>query len=158
MAVIFGVLLILLVAAPFMFPYGTFLDLDGSPSVMDHDWSSYGAGGLLYAFGDLICHQEQSRTFILNGSEMPVCIRDTGLLMGFVSGLVGNIFLQGYLREKWTLYIGFALLVPTAIEWAAESVTHADLPEIRFVLAIISGIGAAMVVGYALFLNSENTR
>jgi uncharacterized membrane protein len=151
MGAIGATVLALMVAAPFAFPYGSFTHLDGSPSVLDHDWSPYGPMGLVYALGDILCHQEQLRTFMLNGSEMPVCIRDTGLLIGLTAGLLSGARFDRLLTDRRCLWAGAGLLMLTLAEWCFESATSVDLPEIRFILAILSGLGAAMIVGHLLY-------
>ena len=90
--VFFAVSVVLTIASfivPFISPYGSFTDLDGTPGVIDHwdIWSSRDPFTMvMYLLGDIFCHQEMDRTVILNGSEMPMCIRDLGLLMGFMFG------------------------------------------------------------------------
>ena len=150
MFVLFLALLVAVILVPFAFSYGTFLHLDGSPSVIDHDWSQYGVGGWIYSLGDLICHQEQSRSFILNGSQMPICMRDVGLLIGFVIGLFACMHLKENIRERRYLMNGALMLLLTFMEWSLEALLSIDLPVSRFILGIVSGIGAALIIGYAL--------
>jgi len=149
--VFFAAFLILFTLVPFLYPAGTFVHLDGSPSLMDHDWSPYGAGGLLYALGDLLCHQETARSFVFNGNQMPICIRDVGLLAGLVAGLFSCTLFKEKLSDKRYLIVGFVLLLLTLAEWCIENMTGADPQALRFVIAIISGIGAAWIVGFAVY-------
>ena len=150
----FGISLLLIVITPLLYPAGTFIKLDGKPMVLDHDWGSYGAGGIVYAIGDILCHQEGARTFFLNSNQLPFCIRDVGLLIGFVIGLA--VVLRNSLssRDNRKLLLGLILLVPTAAEYAVEHTFDMDLPELRFILGIVSGFGAALIVGYALYKNA----
>ena len=152
--VFFGVSLLLIVVTPLLYPFGTFVDLDGSAGILDHNWGSYGAGGIVYAIGDLLCHQEAARSFFLNGSQLAFCIRDVGLLSGFITGLVFVIHEGIASRDNKRLLIGIALLIPTAIEYACEHAFDMDLPELRFVFGILSGFGAAIIVGYAIYKNA----
>jgi len=152
--ILFAALLAAIVLAPFAFPFGTFVHLDGSPSMMDHDWSGYGIGGMIYALGDLLCHQDMARSFILNGSQLPFCGRDVGLLIGFVAGILIDIRMRTVLSSSRMLLVGILLMVLTAAEWALEMAAGFDSQELRFILGIISGIGAAMVVGYAMYKNA----
>lgn len=149
--VFFAAFLILFTLVPFLYPVGTFVHLDGSPSLMDHDWSPYGAGGLLYALGDLLCHQEFARSFVLNGNQMPVCIRDVGLLAGLVVGLFSCILLKEKLSDRKYLIVGVILLLLTLAEWCMEKMTGADPQALRFTIAVISGIGAALIVGFVVY-------
>ena len=150
----FGFSLGLIVVTPLLYPPGTFSGLDGRPGLMDHDWDGYGAGGIVYAIGDLLCHQEATRSFFLNGNQLPFCIRDVGLLIGLVGGLT-VIYREGLSsREFKRLMFGLLLLVPTVAEYAVEHVYDMDLPELRFILGIVSGFGAALILGYALYKNA----
>ncbi len=150
LAVLFAIVLALMLAAPFMFPEGTFVHLDGKPYFIDHDWSGYGFGGLIYQLGDLLCHQEFDRSFVLNGSQMPVCVRDTGLLIGFVVGLFASIRLGENAYQRKVLYIGAGLLLLSVLEWMIENAFGLDLFAARFVFGIVSGFGAALIISWAL--------
>ena len=153
---LFAVFAILFLAVPFLYQPGTFLDLDGSPSIIDRDWSSYGAGGIVYLIGDLLCHQEHARSFILNGNQMPICIRDTGLIIGLDVGLVCGLLHNRWMGRKKVLLTGFLLLLPTLFEWIAEHAFDLDLPGIRFVAALVSGFGAALIVCFLIYRNAAN--
>jgi uncharacterized membrane protein len=153
LTVLSGALLLLFIAAPLVYPYGTFTHLDGIPSVIDHDWSQYGAMGWVYALGDILCHQEFSRSIVLNGSQMPVCGRDVGLLAGLFAGLIGCFWIKSLVGDRKYLIIGLILLLPTALEWIAEHVTTLDSMELRIFFGIISGIGAALIVEHVLNRN-----
>lgn len=147
----FGVSLVLMTVTPLLYPYGTFTGLDGTPGIMDHDWGGYGAGGIVYAIGDMLCHQEAARSFFLNGSQLPFCIRDVGLLIGLVAGLAVVLRESMKSGEKKRLLLGLVLLVPTAAEYAAEHLYDMDLPELRFIFGMVSGFGAALILGYAIY-------
>ena len=60
LAVIMGAVSAMFVLAPFMAPYGTFLGLDGDPCFIDHSWK---LSEVPYLLGDILCHQEQDRSF-----------------------------------------------------------------------------------------------
>lgn len=152
--VISSIVLVLFIAVPFLYPEGTFVDLDGSPAHMDHDWSSYGLGGLVYALGDFLCHQSFTRSIIINGSQMPICVRDVGLLAGFVIGLAYCLKISEKVLDQRHLMAGIVLLLLTLLEWACENVLQINLPEIRLTLGIASGIGAAIVVAWAVYRNT----
>lgn len=50
---------------------------------------------LIYFIGDFNCHQKASRTFFLNGNEMPVCARDMGIFFGAAMGFLLTFNLKG---------------------------------------------------------------
>ena len=76
------VAMVIMVAAPALAPPGSYTDLDGSPSFVDHPLD--GILDVPYLIGDVLCHQQDGRSFHINGSQMPICIRDTGLLLGLI--------------------------------------------------------------------------
>jgi uncharacterized membrane protein len=138
---------ILIIINPLLFEYGRFVGLDGAPSVMDHSWS---VSECIYALGDLLCHQQYGRSFILNGSQMPFCIRDLGLIIGLSTGLIACFINDRWSDRKSYLRAGVLLLCVTAAEWGLEHFIDIDWP-IRFATAIVSGIGAAMILCWALY-------
>ena len=144
----FGALLVLFVISPSLNPEGSFLGLDGSPGIIDHGWN--GVTGIGYLLGDILCHQEESRCLILNGNQMPICIRDLGLLTGLVTGLIFCIPLNRRLSSNRIPVVGVALVAVTGVEWLAESFTG-DMPTIRLMSGIIAGIGAALILGWLLY-------
>ena len=142
-----SVLLILNLAAPLMAPYGTFTGLDGLPAFIDHGWQGHGPAGIMYLLGDVFCHQEMDRSFILNGSQLPVCIRDMGILAGAVAGCVLTVFLIDRLKGNRVLAIGISLTLVTGVEWCLEGVVG-DMPVPRFLSGIVTGIGASILLGW----------
>jgi uncharacterized membrane protein len=98
--------------------------------------------------GDILCHQETARSFILNGSQMPICMRDTGLLAGFALGCLAYIPLDGKFGRKH-IAIAAAMVCFTIAEWAAEPY-FGDLPRTRFLTGIVSGTGAGMLLGWLI--------
>ena len=127
-----SVLLILNLAAPLMAPYGTFTGLDGLPASIDHGWQDHGLAGVMYLLGDVFCHQEMDRSFILNGSQLPICIRDIGILAGAVAGCALTVILINRLRGNRVLAIGVV----------------GDMPAPRFLSGIVTGIGASILLGW----------
>jgi len=68
--------LLLMIILPLLHPYGSFTGLDGSAGVIDNGEKLSFADPLskcIYFLGDLFCHQETVRSFIINGSQMAFC-------------------------------------------------------------------------------------
>jgi uncharacterized membrane protein len=143
-AFLFAVLA-LIVAVPFAYPTGTFIGLDGTAGVMDHRW---GGGQFIYALGDMFCHQQTERSFMVNGSQTAFCARDIGMIAGCASGLLLTYRYAGKhpFTERKTMYAGFALISVMAAEWAAGALLGYDLDVLRFAAGIIGGAGIAMVI------------
>ena len=47
------------------------------------------AAEFLFAVGSVICHQLSERSFFIDGRQLPVCARCTGLYLGGLLGLAG---------------------------------------------------------------------
>ena len=78
---------------------------DGSFAWMDLNpiWA------ITYAFGDLNCHQKHERSWEINDNQMPICVRDVGIMLGFIFGAL--IFgLRGV--NRWTLRDTFLTIFP----------------------------------------------
>ena len=108
----------------------------------------------VYAIGGVICHQRPERSFFLDGHQLPVCARCTGLYLSGAVGLVGWWSLK--MARRWRpiaidprLVVRLLLIaaVPTAISligaqvgwWNGSNLTRA-------VLAIPLGVSAGAIV------------
>ena len=56
--------------------------------------------GFIYAFGDLNCHQNHERSWVIGGNHMPVCTRDVGIFFGF---MLGGIAFSRRAHNRWTV-------------------------------------------------------
>ena len=135
---------------PFLSPNGSFVNLDGTPGIIDH-WDIWSEKDPLtsvaYTIGDLVCHQQMSRTIILNGSEMPVCIRDLGLLMGFMFGSLittvyfGHPMIYRYARPF--VVIAFLLIFT---DWLIQYVFDLNIPFTRMATGLLAGAGFSLII------------
>ncbi len=143
-------LLALVVLAPCMAPYGSFRHLDGTPSMIDGGWEGHGLASAVYALGDFFCHQEEARSFFLNGSQLPFCVRDVGILVGLPVGFVLCLALGDRLSDRRIAWIGVILVLLMGAEWLYET-TGADIAWLRFASGLSAGVGAALFLGWLLF-------
>ena len=74
------------------------------------DLNPYSA--LIYGFGDLNCHQKHERTWDLNGNQMPVCVRDVGIFLGF---FVGAIIWNRKGLNRWTITDSIISIYPSLL-------------------------------------------
>lgn len=119
------------------------IGLDGSAGVVDHGdlWRQMDpTSHLIYWLGDVGCHQQEARTVIICGSQMPFCIRETMLLIGALIGLGLEVASKREPSNK-VLCISLILSSITFIEWGVKAVTSIDVLAITATTAIISGIG-----------------
>ena len=138
-------LLALMFAVPFLYAPGTFNNLDGTSGILDHNWS---AGQFIYALGDLLCHQEIGRSFIINGSQMAMCSRDFGLMTGSAVALALTFNYAGKypFTEQKIAYLGLLLLFILIIEWALGAIIGYNLTYLRFLSGAVGGVGVALII------------
>src|SRR5580704_17885965 len=94
---------------------------------------------LIRNFFSRLCHQDPSRSFMLEGSPVAVCVRCLGIYWG--AALAGILCLQ-----KAPRLLGLAMLlngldvVTGLLHW------HGNLPLVRFLLGLLLGIGVGAVL------------
>jgi uncharacterized membrane protein len=109
-------------------------------------------GGLLYAVGSLICHQQPERSFYVAGAQLPVCARCEGLYLGAAAGvlvwtLVGRLRTGTWPRSRAVTLLTMAAL-PTGLTVATAVAGVGDPPNAwRFALAIPLGLAGGLIVG-----------
>jgi len=147
--------LMLMIIMPLLYPHGSYADLDGRAGVIDN-WSKLAfadpAARAVYSLGDLFCHQEMSRTFIVNGSQMAFCQRDVSVLCGVIIGLFATdkAVLNFYIGKKVFLIAGAAMISSLAIEWYIEYASGTDILAGRVSTGVLAGAGIALVLQYAV--------
>ena len=139
------------IVLPLLQPSDTLTNLDGSISVIDHAdiWDGMDpVSGAFYYVGDMICHQEKSRSFMLNGNQMYVCMRDISLLTGFIIGLLMVLSGSGLPQQmdRRLVTILTVLFLTTPLEWGMEHIFDVDLPLTRCITAVLSGAVFSLVL------------
>lgn len=151
-----AVWLALVVSAPYLVPHHTLLDLSGSVSVRDNVDQFHSLAPLpkaIYSIGDIECHQIASRSFYLNGNEMPFCSRDLGLFIG----LAGGFGLATFRRYKFNPFLVFVGLAPIAIDGGLQLVTSYESNNLlRLATGIVAGGVLALLLGFYMFIIQED--
>lgn len=80
-----------------------------------------------------VCHQQPERSFFLNGLQLPLCARCTGIYAGLIAGAIAGFFPSGSYRMPAILVIGVIGLN------ALTLVTPFDSNELRYFLGLILG-------------------
>ena len=138
---------------PMLYPYGSFIGLDGRASIIEH-WNDLAFADplsrVIYGIGDLFCHQEQSRSFIINGSQMAFCQRDVSILTGLAAGLLVTDRRIGLIQtgNRIWLIIGIVMIVSTFIEWGIGHVFGMDVLATRVATGLMAGAGIALILQY----------
>jgi uncharacterized membrane protein len=96
---------------------------------------------LIRNFFSRLCHQDPSRSFVVDGSAVAVCVRCLGIYWGVAVGMVVRLR-----RARWLLALALIFnlmdVATGAMHW------HGNLPLFRFFLGLMLGVG----VGAALSL------
>ena len=108
----------------------------------------------VYATGSVICHQLPERSFFLDGRQLPVCARCTGLYLSGAAGILGWFTwkaARGWRRfvvpPRAALAIVIAASVPTALSYATGVIGVWDGSNLaRALLAVPLGASAGAVV------------
>jgi uncharacterized membrane protein len=109
---------------------------------------------LLYAAGSVICHQLPDRSFFLDGQQLPVCARCTGLYLSGAGGFIGWVAIKlargrrpMAVRPRVALLIVAAAAVPTVLSVASGTLGVWDGSNVtRALFAIPLGLAAGAVV------------
>ena len=94
-----------------------------------------------------MCHQKPERSFHWKGKQFPICARCTGVLIGYIIGIILAII------TKCTYYQWFTLaIVPMAVDGTIQLLTAYESNNIkRLITGIIGGID--IVYCFITFLN-----
>ena len=110
-------------------------------------------GALVYAIGDLNCHQKHQRSWEINGNQMPVCVRDIGILLGFTIGCA--IFgIRGF--NRWTIRDSFlSVFSDESVKWIYLN----DKRLVAMVVIVALGLAPLGIDGFSQLLidNYEST-
>jgi uncharacterized membrane protein len=94
---------------------------------------------LIRNFFSLLCHQDPSRSFVVDGSAVAVCVRCLGIYWGAAVGMVVRLR-----RARWLLTVSVVLnlvdVVSGVMHW------HGNLPVFRFFLGLMLGVGVGAVL------------
>ncbi|HET6216369.1 MAG TPA: DUF2085 domain-containing protein [Acidobacteriaceae bacterium] len=95
---------------------------------------------LIRDFFSRLCHQDPSRSFVVDGSPVAVCVRCLGIYWGVAAGMV--------LRMKRARSLLAMAMLLNVLDVASSALhLHGNLPLTRFLLGLLLGVG----VGALLF-------
>ena len=89
----------------------------------------------------LVCHQQPERSFMLFGGTIAVCARCLGIYLGAALGLLVRVSRRVTMR-----FLLVAVAVNAADSFAEIAGAHDNWMVVRFVLGIVLGTAAAMLV------------
>jgi len=102
---------------------------------------------MLNEIGSYICHQLPSHSLFINGNQLFVCARDTGIYLGILFCLGMIYALKEYRRGEVNLGVLLVLVLPMAIDGTSQLV---GLWEGTNGLRVATGLLAGIGIGYLL--------
>ena len=139
-----------LISAPLFFPQGSINFGEGSP-VGSNDFQEErdrlnmsGYLEFLYWQGDINCNQIASRSFFLNGNQMPVCARCLAIYAGISGGILFSTRKRPYLIKGWGLILG---IIPMGVDGGVQLL---GFYESNNLIRVITGLLGGGTVGLAL--------
>ena len=108
----------------------------------------------VFAVGGLICHQRPERSFFIDGSQLPVCARCTGLYLSSALGFAGWLGIKiamGWrpllLDPRRVVRVLVLTAIPTALSLASGALHLWDGSNLtRAIIAIPLGASAGAIV------------
>ena len=151
-----AVWLALVVLSPLLVPSNTLKDLSGVVGGHENEGQFKTLGSVphaVYWLGDAECHQLASRSYFLNGNQMPFCARDVGLFLGLVIGF----FTATLIRWKIPPLLVLLGLVPIAIDGGLQQVTsYESANPLRLATGLLAGLVLALLLAHFLFVIDED--
>ena len=105
------------------------------------------APGWVFPLGSLICHQHPERSFFINGQQLAVCARCTGLYFGSAVAAPLALIAVSSLAGSRARRIAIVAAAPTALTWILEFGGVVAFSNVaRFITALPLGFAAAWLV------------
>jgi uncharacterized membrane protein len=94
---------------------------------------------LIRNFFSRLCHQDPSRSFVVDGSAVAVCVRCLGIYWGVAVGLMVRL-------KKARRLLALALVVNLADVMSGAMHWHGSVPVFRFFFGLLLGVGMGAVL------------
>ncbi|TFG55992.1 MAG: DUF2085 domain-containing protein [Methanomassiliicoccus sp.] len=142
--VVMAISLTSIVVSPLTLPESSVPDLSGSIGVVDN-WKELQnvpmPQRIVYLIGDVNCHQQLSRSYVLNDNQMPVCARDLGILIGLMTGV--SLYMGVRRKVSWSVLALF--LVPMALDGGLQAISDYESSN---PLRTLTGALAGLALGW----------
>lgn len=91
-----------------------------------------------------LCHSKPERSFYFKGRQFPICARCTGVLLGWMIGIIYCIF-----SEVPKVYITVLILFPLIFDGTMQSLRKKESNNIkRIITGIFFGMGTIFIFVY----------
>jgi uncharacterized membrane protein len=111
-----------------------------APLLKHAGWTQ--SADMLYSFFSRVCHQDDARSFHVEGEKIGVCIRCSAIYFGFFLGLI-TLPLSRALKRKNVPAMGFFLfaVLPMVVDAVLNAAgIHASTPMTRVITGALFGI------------------
>ena len=132
-------------------PNSIYLGDDGKVIILDHTSQilkmKTNLARITYKIGDSVCHQHASRSFFINGNQMPVCARCTAIFISFAFTLLIYSFVSFRIPE----IVYMLMLVPLIIDGSIQLITSYESTNlIRAITGAMTGFGSGAIFAVVL--------
>lgn len=88
------------------------------------------------------CHRLPERSFFFRGKQFPVCARCTGILVGYLLGII-YFFIFG----RIPILLALIFLIPLVVDGFGQYLNHwVSTNRRRFITGIFAGIGTDFII------------
>ncbi|MEM0449518.1 MAG: DUF2085 domain-containing protein [Methanomassiliicoccales archaeon] len=155
---IFSFWLFLVLISPLMLPENSIKDLSGTVNAIDNMESIANMNPIpafVYWIGDINCHQMATRSYFLNGNQMPFCARDVGIFAGLVIGMILAIIFN--LNPAFRiLMVG---VIPMMIDGTLQLLSpYESSNQMRLITGIIAGSSLAIILHKVAIIIQNNVK
>lgn len=143
--------------APIMLESGSVEDLSGLTGLKDNEEAIKkmdAPWNYVYSIGDRLCHQKASRSFFINGNQMPFCARCTAIWIGITIGLGFMLFYKIALDKK-LLILMIIGLIPIGIDGTGQLLGFWESTNLT---RVITGLLIGVITGLAIIVIMDETR
>lgn len=99
---------------------------------------------LIYDFAFFRCHQFPHHSIFWQGLQLPICVRDIGITMGFLAGILA-LYLARNNRSRNLDLRTLLLFVPMAVDGGFQLLGFWESTFIsRYLTGLLSGLGVAL--------------
>lgn len=98
------------------------------------------------------CHQLPERSFFIKGYQMPICARCTGIIIGYIVGIITLFF-----NVTLNIFTCLLLIVPMVLDGSIQYLTSYHSNNIkRLITGLLSGFGLILLIKAIIIIIFKN--
>lgn len=100
------------------------------------------------------CHKQPERSFFYKGKQFPICARCTGILLGYILGIIYVLFFKSL-----GIILEFSLMIPLLIDgWGQYIGWFKSTNSRRLITGILAGIATICLFRLAIYFGLHSGR